>query len=239
MNGKQVANAVSTFGTYLGSIPQKDPRNTYTWTAVVAVDRLERIPEELGFHYKGVEHVASIETKNWLKSPLYKEADLPKPHPKFGKPLRKSETESRGRDLIHVSRKVLLDLVRDRDPASLLDEIQLFLATDSPVTEFSLAQVDQLVNDATLALAGNGGVVAPPVDLSNFPASPTSHGSVHNESPPEEQMPGFDEAGHLGSKLRGHKQTTRTPPQKNQPPIQILRRSPSKSVTPTPSLTPS
>lgn len=44
---QEIHKAVSTFGIYLGSIPAKDILDLSVWTAVVAVDRLEKVPQEL------------------------------------------------------------------------------------------------------------------------------------------------------------------------------------------------
>lgn len=87
---REAARAISTFSTYLGSVPSADPANLSCWTVMVAVDRLERIPDEIEFYDAGLKFPLQVHTRNWTRSPLYKASDLPKYPQKFTKPTRSS-----------------------------------------------------------------------------------------------------------------------------------------------------
>lgn len=68
---KDIAGAVSTFGVFLGTIPQEGNLNLSIWTTALAVNRLERIPKEIEMYAGGVEYVITTQVINWLRSPLY------------------------------------------------------------------------------------------------------------------------------------------------------------------------
>lgn len=90
-NEKYIASTISTFGTFPGTIPQQGIPNLSFWTVVVAVDRLELIPDELEVHAAGLEFMVKVRTENWIRAPLYSPADLSKHKPKYTKPLGKPQ----------------------------------------------------------------------------------------------------------------------------------------------------
>lgn len=125
---KDIAGVISTFGIYLGLVQQEDPPNLSVWTAAVAVDRLERIPELIDMYAGGLEFTVSVLTKNWIRSPLYSPADLPKHKPKFSKPLCPGNGDADDQEeLIPISRNVLRLLCSGVDQMSLPVEIRAIL----------------------------------------------------------------------------------------------------------------
>lgn len=83
-----VARAIASFGIFLGTVPQQGIPDLSRWSAAIAVNRLERIPDELELNEKGLEFIVKVHTTNWLRAPLYSADELPKFQPKFSKPLR-------------------------------------------------------------------------------------------------------------------------------------------------------
>lgn len=51
------------------SVPHHDHANLSFWTVMVAVDRLERIPDEIEFHDADFKFYLRVQTKNWIRSP--------------------------------------------------------------------------------------------------------------------------------------------------------------------------
>lgn len=142
-----IAKAVSTFGTFLGTVPQQGTLDLSLWTVVVAIDRLERIPEELEVNEKGLEFILSMQTKNWMRAPLYSAAELPQPLQKFSKPPRSIHQNSSGdSEEIPISRRVLMDLCKNIDYESLSEEVKALLAAPTNRMSLSLAQTELLVN---------------------------------------------------------------------------------------------
>lgn len=126
----EIGRAVGTFGMFLGSVPQQNPADISCWTVAVAVDRLERVPVELAIHKLGSQSVASVFVRNWLRSPLYAADDLPKHKPKFTKlSLTNDRRKVDAPAPFVVSRKVLLEMCRGKELASLPSEIQEMLAS--------------------------------------------------------------------------------------------------------------
>lgn len=125
---KDIAGAISTFGIFLGTIPHEGNPNLFVWTAALAVDRLECVPKEIEMHAGGVEYIIYTHTKNWIRSPLYSRADLPRHQPKFSKPAKQHSPTDESPEIIHISRRVLKSLCQDLDPASIPEEIQLILS---------------------------------------------------------------------------------------------------------------
>lgn len=145
---KQVARAIGTFGTFLGSLPQSNTANLSCWTAAVAVDKLERIPSELEVHVKGFGYVAAVHTRKWLRASLYSAADLTKQHPRYTKqhldPSNR-RPDSPDSELIHISARVLRDLCKDKDPATIPPEIRAMLTGASDSRAITMAQLKLLV----------------------------------------------------------------------------------------------
>lgn len=82
---REVARAIGTFGTYLGSVPQSNLANLAHWTVAVAVDKLERVPEELAVNVRGFEHVAAVHPHKWIRANLYSAAELSRNLPRYTK----------------------------------------------------------------------------------------------------------------------------------------------------------
>lgn len=164
---EQVQKVVSTFGTYLGTIPPMDVADLSVWTAVVAVHRLETVPEELSLHDLGSEHIITVQPRNWLRSPLYKVTDLPRHQQKFTKPL-KARSEHQVDDIEHfaISRKSLRELCKGIDSSALPEEIGAILQGTAPNPTLSMAGVEQL---ASLPRT------AEPLAISNYETGETSH----------------------------------------------------------------
>lgn len=142
---KQVARAIGTFGTYLGSIHQSNPANLSRWSVAVAVDKLERVPHELEVHAGGFEYVAIIQPRKWIRANLYKATDLLPKHPKFTKNhLDPKSKRPESPEHIHISMNVLRDICRDKDPRTLPPEIQAMLSGASDSRVISVAQVEQM-----------------------------------------------------------------------------------------------
>lgn len=68
--------AVSTFGTYIGSIAPSDLADQSSWLAVVATE-LQRVPQNVIIVIGGLEHTIAIRSIKWSHVLLYKPADLP------------------------------------------------------------------------------------------------------------------------------------------------------------------
>lgn len=62
-NEDKVARALDRIGTYLGAVPSDHAADASTMTVMVAVDKLERIPDEVAIHVKGVTHFGSHYTQ--------------------------------------------------------------------------------------------------------------------------------------------------------------------------------
>lgn len=137
---KEIANAVATFGTFLGSIPQSNLANLTRWTVAVAVDQLERVPEAVAMHAGGVKHMVTVETKNWLRSPLYTAADLPRHKPKFSKADLNSKKIQEEVEPFVVSQKALLQICKGNELSTLPEEVQQFLLSTTPNLPEILAQ---------------------------------------------------------------------------------------------------
>lgn len=231
---KDIAGAISTFGVFLGTIPQEGDPNLSIWTVALAVDRLERIPVEIEMHGGGVEHIATTHVKNWMRSPLYGRTDLPRYHPKFSKPAGRPDLEEEGPEMIHISRKVLRSLCQDLDPSTIPAEImdilegraaseitldQARLVTSLPMKQrddprSQTGQDDPMSIDATQLITGGGPQsIEPP----NF-----------NSAVPTQDVASQASSGNLGGMA-----TTvpkRIVPQKIPTPVKILQRPPTSRI---------
>lgn len=83
---RDVINAVSTFGVYLGTIAQPGSANVSCWTAVVAIEKLEDVPYNVSMVAEGRERLVEVRPVNWCRSKLYNDEDFPQPPPVFYKP---------------------------------------------------------------------------------------------------------------------------------------------------------
>lgn len=235
---KEVAGAVGLFGTFLGTVPARDPANIATWTIAAAVDRLERVPEEIALNAFGYEFKAKVHTRNWLRAPLYKAADLPKAPPKVPRPVRKpAGTASDEPAPFVVSRKVLIDICRGRDFNSLSEEIRDFLITTGaneitgaaanglhgndkdPMVEDHHA--DQTVNEAGHLFLTSTGATRSHIDSESqaIPLMASSLATPH--------LSGV-EMHEAGPTMAKGKDIMMEAPQKNQTAVHILKRQPGK-----------
>lgn len=224
-NESEVKKVVMTFGTFLGSVPPADPADLSKWTLVVAVHRLEKIPEELSMHDLGSEHIVPITVKNWLRSPLYKATDLPRHQPKFSKPPKKPASSEP--DHFHVSRRALIQICKGLNPADLPPEVQAILSSPAAPPIIPSAQIDQLMLCQTMPHTVNP--VAGQDSCSNDSAHTIIASQIHQ--PSSSLNPSSSAGQPLNSDIgNGTQMGSTTPippqpmPQKNQQPIQILRR---------------
>lgn len=98
-------------------------------SVVVAVDELERIPNEIAIHVMGVQYIVNISTRNWLREPLYAASDMPKPKEKFSKPsLEDRHRHPTKPEPFAISRRVLIEMCKGRELNSLPTEVQEVLA---------------------------------------------------------------------------------------------------------------
>lgn len=129
-NENDISKAVSSFGVYLGTLEQCTVGDLAYWTVAVAVTEIENIPYEIDFVYGGQAKPVEIRSKGWLPSPLYKLEELPRTSPAVSRQpepeeaLSETEEGSPRGETISLSRKILVDLCRGRDLASLPPEVR-------------------------------------------------------------------------------------------------------------------
>lgn len=140
----EVQKAVATFGTFVGSVPMQDPADLSKWSLVVAVSSLKKIPDELSMHDLSSEYIVPVKVRNWLRSPLYKAAELPRILPKFSKPPR--QPPSSEPDQIHVSRKALFQICKGLDPRELPPEVLAIFSSRTNPPILTISQTEQLVS---------------------------------------------------------------------------------------------
>lgn len=144
---KIIAKAISTFGIYLGTVPQQGTPDLSLWTVAVAIDRLERIPDELAIYERGLEFILKVTTKNWMRALLYTAAELPKPQQKFSKPIRPSKPSySDDMEPIPIARRVLIDLCKNIAPDALPEEIRALLLGPPGRLAITFAQTEELLS---------------------------------------------------------------------------------------------
>lgn len=135
---KEIIRATSLFGTFLGTVEQSNPGDIAVWTAAIATTDLAKIPHAVAYRVGGRVEVADITPRKWIRCPLYKDNELPKPRPKFQPPSSPEE------EVLPLSRAVLKDLCQGRDLQSLPEIVRLWLADEatsslpsSPVTSIA------------------------------------------------------------------------------------------------------
>lgn len=239
---KEFAGAVSTFGTYLGSVPQEGITDLSVWTVAVAVDRLERIPDEIEIHAGGVEYIMPVQTKNWMRSPLYSPTELPKHQPKFSKPAKKKVDSSDFEEPFYVSRNFLRKLCDNVDPEMIPPEIRRIL-TSSATPKLTSDQLRLLINlqeedefsNPSVAISETGQSsqqgYATRMDTNNEPHSTNYHGvPVQPEKEVRQAIASHDQ-NNQKEKPKETQGTRRIMPQKISSPIRILQRSaPQKGI---------
>lgn len=143
---KEVARAIGTFGTYLGTIPQSNLANIASWTTAVAVDKLERVPLELEVNVRGFAYVAQLYTRKWLRSGLYGAAELATKHQRYTKAhLNPPSNGEPSPDAVHISLRVLRDICQGKELTTLPWEVQQILTGESQSRVLTIAQVEQVV----------------------------------------------------------------------------------------------
>lgn len=124
----EVIRAVSGFGVYLGRVPSKKLTDLKVWRAAVAAEELENIPPVMTMVAGGLEHDVKVSPVAWKREPIYKRSDLPMLPPIFKKPRPLSSSEDSDEDMFSMSREILIELCRDRDPESLPLPVRAALA---------------------------------------------------------------------------------------------------------------
>lgn len=247
-----IARAMGLFGTYLGSIPAADPADISSWKVVVAVDRLERIPDEVGINVGAIEFLIQVSTCNWLRAPLYTTADLPKIPQKFSKPPKPAPGHLYyDPEPFVISRSALMQLCKGADIASLPEEVQAFLAASPEASVIPDMPAASWLSDLALPEDGctNGpGNMAIMVDAADMVEAVDAAGQLSEVAPDlhhSSQLSSPQSIPRSQSKTSTDKPktlmvTTADPKQKAkglhkaarsqtiQTPVQILRRSPAK-----------
>lgn len=233
-----IAKAISTFGIFLGTVPQQGIPDLSLWTVAVAMDRLERIPQELAVYALGLEFILKVSTKNWMRAPLYTAAELPKHQEKFSKPIRTANPgSSDDTEQIPIARRVLIDLCKNIDPSALPEEIKALLAGPPGGLAITFAQTEEL-------LSMNPSPVLMNRVVGQQHSSPTDHTQT-NTPPTPQEIQGtkeLDKAPVIPSVHpsemdvdQGHtepapQETNAPKPQQIKPPIQILKRPPTNNT---------
>lgn len=131
-----VTQAVSSMGTYLGSVAPPDPANLKQYLVVIATDDLQRISQHVGLRAGGIEHLLTIKVLKISTGTIYGPRDLPQLPRKFGRPEQpysspdSSDGEEGGfrDDMIPVSRRALEEICKGRDISELPEVVRAFLA---------------------------------------------------------------------------------------------------------------
>lgn len=241
---KDIAGAISTFGVFLATIPQEGPPNLSIWTVVVAVNRLECIPEKIDMYAAGVEFTVSIHTDNWQRANLYTPAELPKHKPKYSKPVHITTNRNEEGDQdepIAISRRVLRDLCKNIDPEVIPDEIRALLTSpEQPVITMAQAefildlQPKTVIAGGSLSShheAGQSSLHLQPeshADCLTGPQDIGSQGATTDTEPLDRPLGGADRPP-SPTKATGNtnppKPRRRIMPQKISTPIRLLQRS--------------
>ncbi|KAF3339978.1 hypothetical protein FCM35_KLT15749 [Carex littledalei] len=130
-----VINAVSSFGTYLGSLESLNPASLEYWVAVVATEDLRQIPLTVSVRVGGMDHSVAVQPVKWIHNLLYGATDLPQIPIKFTVPPPSSPDSSSDdgapgddNELIPMRRSVLREICKGRDIHSLPAQLREMLA---------------------------------------------------------------------------------------------------------------
>lgn len=77
---KQIINAVSKFGTYLGTVKPEIAADKKAWKVAAATDDLSRVPKNVVLTAGGMEFTVPLKVVAWEKGAVYTARDIP-PHP--------------------------------------------------------------------------------------------------------------------------------------------------------------
>lgn len=116
---EEAKKAVSSFGTYLGTIPPENPTDFSQWTTVIATEDLTQVPLNVKVLCGGVEKTVPLSVVTWSHAPVYKVADMPQHPPTYTAPTRVSSDDSSDDEhfmdedeMISVSRRVIQEICR-------------------------------------------------------------------------------------------------------------------------------
>lgn len=128
-----VIRAVSTFGTNLGSVEQKNREDLSCWTVVVATDDLGKIPHKVAYVIGGFKTLVRVNPITWKHSALYKADEMPKQPPLFRPPPIETSNDSdkivvREDELISMSRNDLREICKGLDFNILPESVKEMLA---------------------------------------------------------------------------------------------------------------
>lgn len=109
---------------------------------MVAVQELEEVPEKVALVVGDIEHEDEVKPVMWSREPIFKKKDMPIPpgvftasHSKETMAMQDGES-SQGRvqgdeleidDQIHISKRALMEIYKDEDVESLLEELRQIL----------------------------------------------------------------------------------------------------------------
>lgn len=131
---RHVAQAVSRFGVFLGSVAPEDSSSLASWLVAVGVDDLTLVPPELVVHIGGMVHTVQVHTIAYHRAPLYTADDMPKQPKIYRRPQPppsssgSSDNENTNDDLqlIPMSSRVLRELCRGKTAETLPPELRQF-----------------------------------------------------------------------------------------------------------------
>lgn len=106
---KEVVRAVSSFGTFLGTVEQPMEGDLACWTVALATTDLALIPHQVGFIVGGIETPVDVFTKTWMHCDVYKPEEMAQPRKQFFPPPPPVVNDFNSEDDDHFigSRKVL------------------------------------------------------------------------------------------------------------------------------------
>lgn len=131
---KFVAQAVSRFGIFLGSVGSENPASISSWIVAVGVDDLTLVPPSLAMHVGGMIHNVQVYTLAWKRAPIYSADEMPKQPKVYHRPQPPPSSSSSSNDdtmidnteLIPLSSRVVRNMCRGRTAESLLPELRRF-----------------------------------------------------------------------------------------------------------------
>lgn len=132
-----ITQIVSSFGLYLGSISPPHPGDYSAWTVAIATDHLERIPFTIETMVGGIPSKIRTFPIKWIQAPIYKEEDMPARPSEFVHVSANSSPDSPHpsdlntddeEDMIHIPRRMVIEMCKGKDLASLPQDIQEYLA---------------------------------------------------------------------------------------------------------------
>lgn len=105
---REVIRAVSSFGMFLGTVPQSTPGDIAVWTVAVATSDLAKVPHRVTYRVGGLKRVVEVVPRNWIHSPLFNREEIPRPQPKIRPPQPEAD------EMVPLPRSVLRELCMGR-----------------------------------------------------------------------------------------------------------------------------